>query len=107
MKRGDLIRFAQAAGFIDAEAIVRRRHARKDANMTRDRDIDEAFDARIEPWGVNLPGCTGPCQQGRAACPCPQSCEKALGKSNLYVAGQALLAIVLAATIVGIGVALI
>jgi hypothetical protein len=107
MKRGDLIRFAQAAGFIDAEAIVRRRHARKDANMTRDRDIDEAFDARIEPWGVNLPGCTGPCQQGRVACPCPQSCEQALDQSILRLAGQAFLAIVLAGALIAVGVALI
>ena len=51
--------------------------------------------------------CTGPCQQGRVACPCPQSCETALDKSTLRLVGQALLAIVLAGAIVGIGVALI
>ena len=51
--------------------------------------------------------CSGPCQQGRVACPCPQSCEKALDKSTLRLAGQAFLAVVLAAAIVGIGVALI
>ena len=51
--------------------------------------------------------CTGPCQQGRAACPCPQSCEKALDKSTLRLAGQAFLAVVLAAVVICIGVALI
>lgn len=51
--------------------------------------------------------CTGPCQQGRVACPCPQSCEKALDKSTLRLAGQAFLAIVLAGVVICLGVALI
>jgi hypothetical protein len=32
------------------------------------RDIDEAFDTRIEPWAPQLPGCKGACQQGRRPC---------------------------------------
>jgi hypothetical protein len=51
--------------------------------------------------------CAGPCQQGRAACPCPQSCEQALDRSILRLAGQAFLAIVLAGVVICIGVTLI
>ena len=51
--------------------------------------------------------CTGPCQQGRVACPCPTSCDEALDESILQLVGKAALAIVLAALIVGIGVALV
>jgi hypothetical protein len=49
--------------------------------------------------------CTGPCQQGRVACPCPQSCEQALDRSILRLAGQAFLAIVLAGAVIAVGVA--
>ena len=55
----------------------------------------------------HLGGCTGPCQQGRVACPCPQSCERALDKSAWRLAGQGLLAVVLAAVVIAVGVALI
>ena len=52
--------------------------------------------------------CTGPCQQGRVACPCPPQCyDEALGDSALRLVVKTALAIVLAAAIVGIGVALI
>jgi hypothetical protein len=50
--------------------------------------------------------CTGPCQQGRVACPCPESCEAALDESILRLAGKAFLAIVLAVAVISIGVAL-
>ena len=49
--------------------------------------------------------CAGPCQQGRVACPCPQSCEQALDRSILRLAGQAFLAIVLAGAVIAVGVA--
>jgi hypothetical protein len=48
-------------------------------------------------------GCTGPCQQGRAACPCPESCEAALDESSLRLAGKAFLAIVLAGVVIAVG----
>jgi len=51
--------------------------------------------------------CAGPCQQGRVACPCPESCEAALDESILRLAGQACLAIVLAGAVIAVGVALI
>jgi hypothetical protein len=38
------------------------------------RDIDEAFDVRIEPWDPKLPGCKGECQQGRRPCLSPEEC---------------------------------
>jgi hypothetical protein len=43
--------------------------------MSRDRDIDEAFDVRIEPWDPKLPGCKGDCQQGRRPCLSPEECS--------------------------------
>ena len=49
--------------------------------------------------------CTGPCQQGRALCPCPESFQAALDESILRLAGQAFLAIVLAGAVIAVGVA--
>ena len=49
--------------------------------------------------------CAGPCQQGRALCPCPELCEVALDRSILRLAGQAFLAIVLAGAVIAVGVA--
>jgi hypothetical protein len=38
-------------------------------------EIDEACDARIEPWAARgLPGCGGNCRQGRGNCPTPDEC---------------------------------
>ncbi|MFO0439143.1 MAG: hypothetical protein ACK51Q_00610 [Betaproteobacteria bacterium] len=51
--------------------------------------------------------CAGPCQQGRALCPCPESCEAALDESSLRMAGKAFLAVVLAGVVIAVGVALI
>ena len=49
--------------------------------------------------------CAGPCQQGRALCPCPELCEAALDRSILRLSGQAFLAIVLAGVVIAVGVA--
>ena len=70
-----------------------------------ERHFDDGTEPTILPHISRC--CTGPCQQGRAACPCPQSCEKALDKSTLRLAGQAFLAVVLAGVVICIGVALI
>jgi len=53
--------------------------------------------------------CTGPCQQGRVACPCPTSCEieAALDENTWRIAGLGALAVVLFVTLVAILVALI
>lgn len=52
--------------------------------------------------------CTGPCQQGRVACPCPVSCEieAALDESTWRIFGLAALAVVLFVTVVAALVAL-
>ena len=52
--------------------------------------------------------CTGPCQQGRVACPCPASCqiESELDENTFRLLGKAFLAVVLALAVIAIGVAL-
>ena len=50
--------------------------------------------------------CTGPCQQGRVARPCPPQCyDEALGDSALRLVVKAALAIVLAGAVIAVGVA--
>jgi hypothetical protein len=69
--------------------------------------MERHFEDGTEPTILpHFGGCTGPCQQGRVACPRPQSCEQALDRSILRLAGQAFLAIVLAGAVIAVGVAL-
>jgi len=52
--------------------------------------------------------CTGPCQQGRVACPCPVSCEieAALDERTWRIFGLAALAVVLFVALIAAIVAL-
>ena len=92
MKRNDVIRWAEESGALLLEGMqvdVLMRFAERVAAAERQRCatiaetaepyqsadlIREAFDTRIEPWHMNLPGCKGACQQGRRPCLHPEQC---------------------------------
>lgn len=70
--------------------------------------MEKHYDDGTEPTILpHYARCAGPCQQGRALCPCPESCEAALDESILSLTGKAFVAVVLAVLVIAVGMALI
>ena len=71
--------------------------------------MERHFDDGTEPTILpHFTRCTGPCQQGRVACPCPVSCdiEAALDENTWRIFGLAALAVVLFVLVIAALVAL-
>ena len=47
--------------------------------------------------------CSGPCNQGRAPCPCPVACEREAAETDITVLGLFVRFIILALAFVGLG----
>ena len=71
--------------------------------------MERHFDDGTEPTILpHFTRCTGPCEQGRVACPCPVSCEieAALDENTWRIFGLAALAVVLFVLVIAALVAL-
>ena len=47
--------------------------------------------------------CSGPCQQGRAPCPCPVACEREASDLDISILGLLVCLVIITLAIVGLG----